>query len=251
METHSKAPNLLLTLPLELRINIYRHLLVSSYDSDLQLFSCDFKTPTIHLLRHQPNQFNQHTGITIAILTTGKQISVEAATVLYASNAFRFEGCDHMAQWISIIGPHNAKNIRCASIYASLPSLAFEKLEKCLQSCTGIKKLYIYSHMMSCCPPRRPQGVKRFLEAVKPILDNHESLTKIMSKYNGGYQRQQVSTNIYPKYWDALSVTLVASVDDGDPGKDGIPFDIQEAIEDIWSEKFDDNDSPIKPPPKT
>ena len=231
-----------LSPPAEIRIKVYDLLLISSYAPDNGI---DFAGPTINVSYHEEStkptsihltspashidwtkQFAP-ASVSTSILATCKQVASEATSTLYTRNAMSFGGADIMVDWLNVIGLPNSQTVRNLVCYPQLPK-AMNELEAVFERCTGLRRFEIYSHLTAYFLSDRKRIGCDFLAMVQPWLKSHQSLTKAMSKYPGGYQHEPRNI-VYPQYLDAIFITFVTDEDDGQP-LDGTVFDPQAAI---------------------
>lgn len=219
------------SLPGEIRTKIYSVLLKSNA-------VCQNSDPrhnnTIALNRAHRTQ--DHTKVDPNILCTCRRVAFEASPILYTSNNITFQAVEDMTGWLATIGPQRKKMVRFASIYTSLAGFKMDDFEEVFKCCSGLRRLHVRASMMSCAPSYRGKMIREFLRRAQPLLKDHPTLIKLMSKWNGGYQHKPTGSMLYPHFWDALCVTFVASVDDGMPGIDGVVINIEDAIEDVSDE---------------
>ncbi|KAF2493713.1 hypothetical protein BU16DRAFT_52692 [Lophium mytilinum] len=98
----------LMTLPVELRLQIYNHLLISRFDRS-EHPSWAVGATTRKLVSLDMPQAPQYRTMEPSILQTCKQIYREANPVLYSQNVFKISEPEQMFQLSAQIGPVNLK----------------------------------------------------------------------------------------------------------------------------------------------
>jgi hypothetical protein len=219
------------SLPGEIRTKIYNLLLKSNavyQNSDLR------HNNTIAINRAHRTQ--GHTKVDPNILCTCRRIAFEASPILYTSNNVTFQAIEDVTGWLATIGPQKTKMVRFATTYTSIAGFKMDNFEEVFKRCSGLRRLHVRAATMSYAPAYHEKLIREFLRLAQPLLKDHPTLSRLMSKWNGGYQHKSTGSVLYPHYWDALCVSFVASVDDGMPGVDGMVIDIGDAIEDVGDE---------------
>lgn len=218
------------SLPLELRMKIYKLLLLSPVGSSNSYHNNGY---TIAL--HRNLRTTNRTGLDPAIVGTCKQIAVEADGILLRGNNVTFPGPDRMTAWLDTIGPRDTEMVRDISVSTSVVGFDMQALDTALQRCTNLRRVHIHASMMSCDPISRPVFCLGFLMQTKLMLDAHPTLSKSMSMWNGGYQHQLMEggPQFSTQYRDDVCFTLAAGVEDSAPHIDGIVVDIDDAMQDL------------------
>ncbi|PYH68316.1 uncharacterized protein BO88DRAFT_405753 [Aspergillus vadensis CBS 113365] len=118
-------PNLFLTLPPELRLLIYTHLL-TNHDHDHRALSVtnniannrpQFSTQNPIHLYHPHHHSNKKNNLHPSILLTCKQIHAEALPILYTHNTFSTTHPTQLHHHITSIGPLNTSLLRSLHIF--------------------------------------------------------------------------------------------------------------------------------------
>lgn len=86
----------LLTLPPEIRLKIYDHLLVNYCYEESEIICTRYERPRIYI--------HGDTRIELGILQTCKQIYQEATSIFYSQNRFYFPDPHHLLQFVACIG---------------------------------------------------------------------------------------------------------------------------------------------------
>jgi len=220
-----------LSLPGEIRTKIYKFLLRSSAVSQYADYNDD---STIDL--NWRNRTQNRTRIDPTILCTCRRVAFEAWPILYTSNNLTFQAVEQMTAWLAETGLRNTQMVCVASIYTDLEGFKMNELEDVFKRCSGLRRLHVRASLLYCGPGYLQWSIRKFLRGAQFLLKDHPTLSRLMSKWNGGYEHQPTNSFMYPRIWEAVSVTFVASVDDGNPAIDGIVIDIEDAIEDAGVE---------------
>ncbi|GLA95487.1 hypothetical protein AtubIFM57143_002499 [Aspergillus tubingensis] len=119
-------PNLFLTLPPELRLLIYTHLLTNQHHHRRTLSAANniannrpqLSTQNqIHLYTHHHNNKNKTNNLHPSILLTCKQIHAEALPILYTHNTFSTTHPTQLHHHLTSIGPLNTSLLRSLHIF--------------------------------------------------------------------------------------------------------------------------------------
>lgn len=110
------AKSSLLTLPVEIRLQIYEFLLISQADPEQSPSWAVGKTSRKMISLHMI-QAPHYRTLKPAILYTCTQIHREAASVLYGGNVFNFSEPTQMFRFMAQIGPTNTKFVRSLDIW--------------------------------------------------------------------------------------------------------------------------------------
>ncbi|PWY84044.1 hypothetical protein BO83DRAFT_413554 [Aspergillus eucalypticola CBS 122712] len=118
-------PNLFLTLPPEIRLLIYTHLLTNHHNPHHRrtLFAANNRPQLstlnpIHLYTHHHNHHHNKTNnLHPSILLTCKQIHAEALPILYTQNTFSTTHPTQLHHHITSIGPLNTSLLRSLHIF--------------------------------------------------------------------------------------------------------------------------------------
>ena len=168
-------PSNFFRLPLEIRLEIYKLLLVSRISpGDNQALRWGFHkklrdcNPISHQFHCRPlSPYNVHP----AILATCRCINQEATPYLYGSNTFLFSTVHAVRRWLHDIGPSNAETLKDLTTH-HFPFVDVEAIEYIFQSAPSLNGLHIV-------PPSKyssPIHVQRFLARLKPWFDAHKTL---------------------------------------------------------------------------
>ena len=196
----------LLSCPVEIRVKIYRHLLVAS-----------------HLLQPYaiwdswlPNR-TEGSGIYISILATCKQVTLEATPILYASNILGFDGSGVMNEWLDTINAESVQAVQNAEITESYPTMDLDGMKKVFMRCTGLKRLHL------ACGTLPEPWISKSFEFAKRVLKDHPNLRMVACDRWEGWPIRGTKT------WVVGSITLAADIEDLLP-RDGIIFDEAEKV---------------------
>ncbi|PWY88569.1 hypothetical protein BO94DRAFT_574626 [Aspergillus sclerotioniger CBS 115572] len=127
----SQPKSLLLSLPPELRIQIYKHLLINRFTPDdptpipqththnqkpINLALLPILTTPLPYSLPSPLHHHHHT-LDTSLLTLNKQIHTESLPILYAHNTFTLTTPTHLTTFLALIGPHNTTLLRSLDIF--------------------------------------------------------------------------------------------------------------------------------------
>jgi hypothetical protein len=133
----------LLDLPVEIRLEIYDLLLVSPLDRDQKTswaITKAYKKITVQ----------------VNVLRTCKQVYYEAVSILYSRNLFRIASPKESLEFISQIGPANAKNIRSMfiAVYNTVGLAEWMKFfDVLVEQVTGLRSLELHWSVLYGAPP--------------------------------------------------------------------------------------------------
>ena len=179
------TPSNFLSLPPEVRHIVYKRLL-----------SCRDSFQVAHYRR---SELKNHPRLYPAILRTCKSIYSEALPYLY-HNKISIDSCDAAASrpdaFLNRIGPHNAQLLTemVVSDYTS------SSLSHLFRSAPNLRILHIIYVLRNTAPPYHKQYVDAFYERLEPLVKEHPTIEKMVSRYRRGYCVQ----------WPHLSIRCVA-----------------------------------------
>ncbi|KAL8915409.1 MAG: hypothetical protein Q9172_006887 [Xanthocarpia lactea] len=172
-------PSNFLGLPLKIRLEIYKLLLVSKISpDDIQALRW-----RIHKKLRDCNPISQHfdyrplnpSNIHPSILATCRCINQEATCYLYDSNTFFLATLDAVRRWLHDIGPSNAEMLKDLTIN-EFPFLDLEAIEYIFQRATSLNGLHIVPPYEDKKPIYVQLCVQRLLARLKPSFDAHKTL---------------------------------------------------------------------------
>lgn len=214
--TSLEVQPLLLRFPAEIRQTIYQLLLVLIFDTDSDCFA------PLAYERDWKRQGSMHP----AILRTCRKINAEASATLYGKNRFTFHGSSGFLQFVNSIGEVNASLVRDVQLLTRVPVVKIAEMKDALALVSGLRTIHISSHTMSCAGPAIFHIIK-FYQAMKPLLERHPSLQRVLSKWPRGHM---YSKRLNPSYrpWQAIVVTFAA--ENASVSSEEKPFELGAAV---------------------
>ena len=225
-------------LPLEVRLQIYDLLLVSQYLDPYRPEPTGPTGPPILWIGSTSTViWRGVSGIDLSILSTCTKVASEATFLLYTKHLFHFEHKPRFSlEWLDKIGSTNCHNIRYIHIFNPTNRVDGAEYIDIINRCSGLRRFHI-----NCNNPLSFwKGLAcDFLEAASPLLKDHPTLTKTLSEYPNALHAAgcgyECSKRFKCDYNPPFQVTFVAHESDGVISLDGIPFDIDDAIQAIKS----------------
>jgi hypothetical protein len=143
-----------------------------------------------------------------AILRTCRKINTEGSATLYGKNRFAFYGSSSFLQFLYDVGRPNASLVRHVQLLTRVPLVKVAEMDEAFALARGLRTIHISSHTMSCGGPAI-QYIIRFYQAMRPLLERHPSLQKVLSQWPRGHMYKK-PLHSFDRPWQAIVVTFAA-----------------------------------------
>ncbi|KAL8770756.1 MAG: hypothetical protein Q9209_003623 [Squamulea sp. 1 TL-2023] len=179
------SPCRLLSLPPEIRAEVYNLLLNQNVYADKKSAFA-----SVFLVTHPTKglyPYFRDCNVDARILATCKLVHAEATHYLYKRHVFCFEDLTLAVRWFHTIGASNAQMVRSVSIveHTELTYHRMHCLRRVFQEAPSLRRLHVYSRIVD--KNNGSNRVKHFLRILKPWLDTHALLCRVLSPFEGGY----------------------------------------------------------------
>ncbi|KAL8895359.1 MAG: hypothetical protein Q9207_008204 [Kuettlingeria erythrocarpa] len=198
----NRANSKFLSLPAEIRLNIYSFCLISS--SSIVVWSGNFETyrsdkrPS-RLQMHREEMTSSTRNLALGLLRCSTTVAAESARVFYRGNLFRFTGYHEyypVITWLDKLGK-NRKYLENLAISVRRPDRAWQMPDGSRHQLAYTMSRGLSLHHPHLAPPEEPSYLEGEVDVVDPALETIISLLSKSSSDGGRKMTLYLDTGYY------------------------------------------------------